>query len=140
MLVGGGFSHHAGLVDVAEGVGVGVGGPFPFGMGAGCRSIISKSTSNGSAGCLFNGCEGEEAGSVASGLEGTSGDILVVQGESSKKQPLSCEIDMSLASIVAQPLERVALLRFLHISMEGPTMSAWPALAEGPAVAAWLTV
>jgi hypothetical protein len=53
---------------------------------------------------------------------------------------LSCEIDISLASIVAQPLERVAFLRFLHISMVGPAMSAWPALAEGPAVAAWLTV
>ncbi len=62
MLVGGGFSHHAGLVDVAGGVGVGVGGTF--GMGACCRSTISKSTGNGSAGCLFNGCEGEEAGSV----------------------------------------------------------------------------
>ncbi len=82
MLVGGGFSHHAGLDYVAEGVGVGVGGTFA--MGAGYRSIISKSTGSGSAGCLFNGCEGEEAGSVASGLDGTTGDI--VQGESSKKQ------------------------------------------------------
>jgi hypothetical protein len=74
VLVGGGVSHHAGLDDVAEGVGVGVEGTF--GMGACCRSIISKSTSNGSAGCLLIGCEGEEAGSVAGGLEGTTGDIL----------------------------------------------------------------
>jgi hypothetical protein len=74
MTVSGRFGYHTGLHDVTAGVRVDVGG------------TDRVDTRSGNISCLSDGCRGVEVGSVAGGLEGTSGNEVKHKG--SKKQLL----------------------------------------------------